>query len=351
MRFEPVDRPFLDEWGPWTSTLQRWKEEGMEGDWPPELLECDPKIYAQINFGPIPPHDREVIAEDDHTITYIDERGITRREIKGAPETSMPDFLDYPIKSRRDWEEKVAWRYDPDTPGRFPENWDQLVAEWKNREAPLCVFGYPYLGLFGPLRDLVGIERMAPMFYDDPGLIRDMAAHWADFCYRILERIVNDIVPDWVNFWEDMAFHSAPLISPRMFMEFFGHHYKRINDMLIEAGVPVRGVDSDGNVNELIGPFLRCGLNLVWPMEVAAHMDVPELRRKYGKQLLVTGNIDKRAIAAGPPAIDRELERKVPIALQGGYIPTCDHSMPPDISYEAFRYYWRRKKEMLGITD
>lgn len=349
MSFSPVDRPFLKEWGPWESTLRRWKEEGMEGEWPPELAECDPEIVVPVNFGPLPPHEHTVLAEDDHTVTYIDERGITRRELKHGRETSMPDFVDYPLKSRRDWEGDIAWRYDPNTPGRFPENWGELVDSWRNRQAPLVVTGYPHLGMFGPIRDLMGIENMAPLFYDDPMLIHDIAHHWGEFIYRLLERILNDIVPDCVNFWEDMAFHTAPLVSPRMFMEFFGTHYRRINDMLMEAGVPVRGVDSDGDVRQMIGPFLRCGLNYVWPLEVAAHMSAPALRDRYGRQLLMHGNVDKRAIAAGPPVIDRELEAKIPTALEGGYIPTCDHSMPPDISYDNFRYYWRRKKELLGI--
>ncbi len=348
-RFEPVDRPVLKEWGPWESTLRRWRDEGMEGDWPPHLAECDPVWTVPVNFGPLPVHEYAVVEEDEDTIAYVDERGITRREFKQGRETSMPNFIDYPIKTRRDWEAKVAWRYDPDTPGRFPDNWDELVAGWRDREVPLVVSAYPHLGMFGPLRDLIGIEHMAPLLYDDPEFIHDMAHHWGEFHYCLLEQIVSDVVPDTVDFWEDMAFHTAPLISPRMFMEFFGPHYRRINDLLIEAGVPVRGVDSDGDASQVIGPFLRCGMNYLWPLEVAAHMDAPVLRRRYGKQLLLHGNLDKRAIAAGPPAIDRELEAKIPVALEGGYLPTCDHSMPPDISWEAVQYYWRRKKELLGI--
>ncbi len=348
--YRPVDRPFLKEWGPWESTLKRWKDEGLEGDWAPEYNECDPEEGVPVNFGPLPPHDHVVVSEDEETTTYIDERGITRREFKVGRETSMPDFVDYPLKTRRDWEENIAWRYDPDTPGRFPDNWADLARQWAGREVPLTVSAYPHLGMFGPLRDLMGLENMAPLFYDAPGFIRDIAEHWGNFHYRLLERIVSHVVPDCVNFWEDMAFHTAPLISPRMFLEFFGPHYRRINDMLTEAGVPVRGVDSDGNVTQLVEPFLECGLNYLWPLEVAAHMDAPTLRRKYGRRLLMHGNIDKRAIAAGPPAIDRELDAKIPLALEGGYLPTCDHSLPPDISYAHFQYYWRHKKELLGIS-
>lgn len=351
MRFEPVDRPVLREWGPWETTRLRWKEEGMEGEWAPEFAECDPECTIPVNFGPLPVHDRVVLAESEETITYVDERGIHRREWKVGPETSMPDFVDYPLKSRHDWERNIAWRYDPDTPGRFPDNWPELVAQWKDRQVPLKITAYPHLGMMGPIRDLMGIENMAPMFYDDPGLLHDIAHHWGNFHYRLLERILNDVVPDTVDFWEDICFHSAPLVSPGTFMEFFGPHYRRINDMLIQAGVPVRGVDTDGDARLLVEPLLECGINCLWPLEVAAHMDVRDLRSRYGKRLLMHGNIDKRAIAAGPPAIDRELEAKVPVALEGGYIPTCDHALPPDISYPAFQYYWRRKKELLGLGD
>jgi len=74
------------------------------------------------------------------------------------------------------------------------------------------------------------------------------------------------------------------------------------------------------------------------------------LRKKYGRERLMHGGVDKNALARGPQAIDAELERCVPVALEGGYIPTVDHSLPPDISYANFQYYWRRKKEMLGIA-
>jgi uroporphyrinogen decarboxylase len=84
-------------------------------------------------------------------------------------------------------------------------------------------------------------------------------------------------------------------------------------------------------------------------MERNAGMDVAVLRKKYGRELLMHGGVDKTALACGPQAIDAELEKCVPVALEGGYIPTVDHSLPPDISYANFQYYWRRKKEMLGI--
>jgi uroporphyrinogen decarboxylase len=147
-----------------------------------------------------------------------------------------------------------------------------------------------------------------------------------------------------------MAYKTASLISPAMFREFMLPRYKRLAQFAQSFGVDVAFVDTDGYVDELIPLFLEAGIRGMYPMEVNSGMDVAQLRRKYGRDLLMTGGIDKRALAAGPEAIEAELARCIPVALDGGYIPMVDHSLPPDISYANFQYYWRRKKELLGIA-
>ena len=110
-------------------------------------------------------------------------------------------------------------------------------------------------------------------------------------------------------------------------------------------------VDSDGDVSELIPLWLEAGINGIYPMEVAAGNDLVELRREYGRDLLMTGGIDKRVLARDRRAIDDELAARIPLAEQGGYIPHIDHGIPHDVPYENFAYYWERKKELLGIRD
>ena len=38
----------------------------------------------------------------------------------------MPIFLEYPVKNEQDFE-KIKEKFNPDSPGRFPENWDELI--------------------------------------------------------------------------------------------------------------------------------------------------------------------------------------------------------------------------------
>ena len=60
------------------------------------------------------------------------------------------------------------------------------------------------------------------------------------------------------------------------------------------------------------------------------------------------GGFDKRAIAKGPEAIDKELARIKPVIDDGGFIPGCDHGIPHDISWQNFLYYTKRLAQATG---
>jgi hypothetical protein len=80
---------------------------------------------------------------------------------------------------------------------------------------------------------------------------------------------------------------------------------------------------------------------------VAADNDILVVRKKYGKNLILMGGIDKRALAAGRPQIDEELQNKVKPLLDGsGYFPMLDHYAPPDIPFENYLYYKMKLKSL-----
>jgi len=59
----------------------------------------------------------------------------------------------------------------------------------------------------------------------------------------------------------------------------------------------VKGLDSDGNINEIVPLWLKAGVNGFFPLEVAAGMDAVKLRKKYGKNIILVGNIDNENFA------------------------------------------------------
>jgi uroporphyrinogen decarboxylase len=107
-------------------------------------------------------------------------------------------------------------------------------------------------------------------------------------------------------------------------------------------------VDSDGYIGELIPLWIEAGINVCDPIEVAAHNDINEFRRMFGKRMAYRGGVDKRAIAKGGKVIEEELARIAPVVKDGGYIPGCDHGVPPDISWKNFIEYSRMLATMTG---
>jgi len=349
MRFQPTDRAPLFEWGPWKSTLRRWQREALgEDGTPPQLDECDAQLQCGVDLWLLPRFERVLLHEDERTITERTELGQVRRTFKDPDITSMPHHISFPVKSRADWEE-IKGRFDPADPRRFPDDWAARCEEWR-REEPVLLFQGPRTpSLFGTVRELMGPEGALCAFCDDPGLVHEIMETYTDLIVELLPRVLEDCPITTVYLWEDMCYRSGPLISPAMFREFMIPQYRRITELARSRGIDAIFVDSDGNIEELIPLWLEAGVNGVYPLEVAAGMDAAALRRRYGRDLLMTGNIDKRVLARDRRAIDRELEAKLPLAEQGGFIPHLDHGIPHDVPYENFVYYWERKKALLGI--
>jgi uroporphyrinogen decarboxylase len=185
----------------------------------------------------------------------------------------------------------------------------------------------------------MGVERISVMFYDDPALVRDMVAFWTDYIARLMERALSFCVPDEVHFSEDMAYKGFAMISPAMTREHLLPAYQRWGEIIRAAGVPVYGMDSDGFIGELIPIWMEAGINLCDPIEVAAGNDINAFRAQFGKRMAYRGGVDKRAMAKGGKTIEAEIDRLRPVMKSGGYIPSCDHGVPPDVAWPDYLYY------------
>ena len=295
----------------------------------------------------VPAYEPRIISQDERTYTYMNGRRQTLKVLKDNP-TKMPMYLDWPVKDRASWNEYKK-RLDPNTPERWPSDWNAYVQEMNKlgEETPISL---EVGGFYGYLREWVGTERILYMFYDDPGLIEDMMEQMLYLETEVIKRVTKDIRVDQATFWEDMAFKSGPLISPAMVRKLMMPRYKKMTKLLRSKGVDVIHMDSDGNLNKLIPLWLESGINHVWPLEVAAGNDAVALRKKYGKNLILGGNIDKRALIEGKEAIREEVMSKVPFLMeQGGYIPTVDHLVPPDVTFENYCYYINLIREVAGL--
>ncbi len=343
---KPVDRGIFFSESPWSETLARWQREGMPEDYnfDYDFDEHWSRNCLGINIGPQPPFEETVLKDEGDKKLIQDKNGIIMRVLKEG--TSMPQFVSFPVRDRKTWDE-MKKRLDPDLSGRFPNNWKERVEKLRWSSTPIATPQSHLDGFFGFLRELCG-DNIYYMFYDDPDLIRDMLDFQVYRLTVLIKKITRDISVDIQYIWEDMCYNSGPLISPEQFRDFLLEPYQKVIEVSKQCGIPVIDMDSDGNMNKLLPLWVEAGVNMMHPFEVAAGMDVVEVKQKYGNQFCIRGGIDKREIAKGFKYIDKEIERVRPAFELGGYIPSFDHKVSADIAWDNMQYYLEKKAEMVG---
>jgi uroporphyrinogen decarboxylase len=355
MHYQTVDRGVHWEFGYLTETIQRWHREGL----PAEITEgegvgsiesyfgVDPRAYVPNHMGLMPDFtgDIKVLKEEENrkTVEYPDGT-VAEIQIKG--ETTIPHYVKMPIANRDDWQE-FKERLDPATPERQCD-WEKAGRELLRSDLPVQIGLGSY---FGTPRNWIGFENLAVMCYDNRALVEEIVETLANLYYDQLEKALRYIQPDVAHGWEDICFRNGPMIGPEMFREIVGPHLKRVCDLLRRHGCDVILTDCDGDVNLLIPVWLECGLNCMFPLEVQGGSDPVEMRKEYGRQVLLRGGVNKHALSKGKKEILDELKRLEPIVSEGGFIPGVDHRTPQDVSYENYKYYIREKLAMLGWSD
>jgi len=358
-RFQEVDQAPNIEVGVWGQSVTRWLAEGMpagtglEESWLTfngnAFFGLDRQMCTNLSVAMMPAPKSEVIEEDDRTVTARNSDGAVTRGMKDG--SSMAQYLSFAVRNREDFE-ALRHRYDPDTPDRYPEDWASIVAAARQADCPVWGPGIGSVGFFSMMRRWMGTENACTIFYDDPALAHDMCEFITEFALRLLTPALQQVRLDYFMWWEDFSFKTGPLVSPTIFTEFLQERYRRVNDMLRAAGIDVIFLDTDGDPRVLLPLLLEAGVNGTYPIECAANMDPVALQREYGRDLLLWGGIDKRALARDTSAIDRELQAKLPPLLaEGGYIPMLDHLAPPDIPYENWLYYLDLKRRLLQGRD
>lgn len=361
LSFQPVDRGFNYELGMWGQVIDRWHEEG----WPidehvPNLIEGSEFFQIdRIGYLPLrvvelmPDFEPEVLAEDERYITMRYSDGHVSRALKEGTShgtrMSMDQNLSWPITSLEDWQ-GLKRRYNAHSPARYPQWWGDVVRCLQGRDYPLALTHNGCFGLFSMMRRLMGTETACMAFYDQTVLVEDMLDYLTDYLIELTTPALQALEVDYFNYFEDFSYNAGPLVGPKLFRQYLMPRYRRINDHLRAHGVRHIWLDSDGNSDVLIPLFIEVGITCHWPLERVAGMDPLALRKKYGHDIALAGGIDKRALAMDRRAIDEELYHHVPQLLEdGGYIPTLDHAVPPDISYDNWLYYLEVKRKLLGF--
>ena len=348
MAFGEFPRPmFVELFGPLVGLEAEWRAQGAAPD------EIDLTAFewdyiavagagAQTDMWP-PLEAPRTIEETAEHVIQVDGLGRTMKLCKGTATIALP--LNHPVRTMDDWLRlKPRFEY---ADGRI--DWDAVEAARRAQASgALVVASIP--GAFSIPRELMGDAAVCMAYYDQPELVADMCRTFRDTAVRVFEQVTDVLVIDQLSVHEDLAGKSGPLAGPAQVREFFRPYFRPVWDLVSSRGTRIFQMDTDGNANAVVEPFLDCGLTNMFPMEPAAGMDVVGLCRKFGRRLGMSGGIDKHVLRRSKREIRAELEYKMqPLMREGGMVFGLDHRIPNGTPVENYRCYVDLSREILGL--
>ena len=340
---------FQDEFGYYC--IDRWKAEGhinseadlraLSGFDAPAKLGLAGLGWCEAAFYPA--FEEKLLEDRGETELVQDFAGRAVLYYKGRRSGFMPTYEAHPVTDMKSWEENAKWRLDPHADGRVADL-QSTIQYGLDRLDDGIVISQHVIGGYMYLRSLIGPEELLYKFYDEPELIHACMEAWLALADFISAEHQKHFSPDEVFFAEDICYNHGLLISPDMMRRFLFPYYQQLISNIRrrqkdKAKRLFIQVDTDGNVDSAIDMYQEIGMDYMSPFEVASGSDVVAVRKKY-PALLMRGGIDKRILAEGKDAISRELERIMPFMRRhGGYIPTCDHGVPEEVSFENYMHY------------
>jgi uroporphyrinogen decarboxylase len=266
---------------------------------------------------------------------------------KGKRQGFMPEYLTHPVKDRKTWEENVKWRLNPELATRY-EDLVERMEKAEDAQSKGLMIQQNLIGGYMYLRSLMGPEDIMYVFYDKPDLVHDCMQTWFNLADAVIAKHQQYVTLDEIFLAEDICYNHGPLVSPDMMREFLFPYYQQLisncrSRQIDKTRKLYIQVDTDGNCVPVIDIYRKeVGMDMLGPFEVASGCDVVQIGKDY-PGLIMTGGIDKRVLAEDVNTIDRYLEGILPVMRKrGGYIPTCDHGVPPEVSWQNYLHYRKR---------
>lgn len=365
LNYKEYDRLPVVHFGFWRQTLNKWAEEGHisyeEAKGWSDGNPVDASINAKLGFDfdyfscftpqwrLYPGFKTEAIKVfPDGSRHVLNKYGVIVLE---APEAgSIPSEVEHLFKGRKEWEEHFKHRLQFSAGRILKANvrvndrmvpFDEGGSEFLKSGKRDYFYGLHCGSLFGLIRNFIGVENCSYLYADDEPLYDEIIQTVGELCFQNLKCVLEKGAKfDFAHFWEDICFKNGPLVTPAIFDEKVGPHYKRITGLLKQYGINIVSLDCDGLIDSLIPTWLNNGVNTMFPIEVGTwNASIAPWREKYGKELRGVGGMNKNVFSQDFAAVDAEIERLKPLIALGGYIPCPDHRIAPDAKWENVRHY------------
>lgn len=355
LNYEKFDRMPIIAFGYWGETVDKWAEEGYITKEDAENYKRygdngigDKAIMSKLGFdfawSPCisgntflhPGFQPQLLKKEADGCEIIrDGAGLIIRVKPGV--TSIPSEVGTTLTDRESWEE----HYLPKLQYSDARVNTEAIKNIRSSYPKDLPFMLHCGSLMGNIRNMLGVTHLSYLYADDEDLYTEVIDTFGNLTYQVVEKIMETGVQiDFAHFWEDICFKNGPLVTPSVFEEKVGPHYKRITDLLKKNNINIVSLDCDGCIDSLLPIWLENGVNTMFPIEVGTwNANIKPWREKYGRELRGVGGMNKTVFSKDKAAIEHEVERLKELISLGGYVPCPDHRIAPDAKFPLVAYY------------
>jgi len=315
---QEADRvPIIDD--PWAATVERWQREGMPADVSfVDYFDLDHVARFRVDNGP--QYEERTLSENEAEKVYTSSWGVTMKQWKHA--ASTPEFLAHTVVDPKSWQAAKARMI----PSRDRIPWDYLAANYPIwRQKGYWIEGILWFGFDVTHSWFVGTERVLLALAENPAWIRDMIETELETDLALWDMVWDAGYHfDSVFWYDDMGYKGHQFFSMRTYRNILKPCHQRAIDWAHKRGIKAH-LHSCGDVRPFVPELISMGLDALNPLEVKAGMNPIELKREFGKDLVLHGGINA-VLWDQPEAIREEMLRVVPVVKEsGGYIFSSDH--------------------------
>ena len=188
------------------------------------------------------------------------------------------------------------------------------ISALRARHPDHCLIYGSHIGPFTAATMAMGFGRFFLRLADDPGFVAALLEARTEWCLAVFREAVR-LGAEVLVLGDDAAHNDGPMISPRLWRDMILPCHRRIVE---ETKAPVIW-HSDGNVQALLPMAIEAGFAGVHGLEPAAGMDLVRIKREFGRDLALVGNVDVRVLC-GPDlnAVRDEVVRCLAQGSPGG---------------------------------
>ena len=349
MHYQPIDRCFNMEFGYWDENFTEWPifvDNGIKNNDEADIFFAFDRIHTiGGNVWINPGYPNDVVEVRENTKVLMNSDGLLA-EVPLDGHDTIPHYIKATIVTPDDWKKAKAERFSLDDPDRIIDIDEMKKTHPTDRDYPL---GVNTGSMIGKIRDMLTFEGLAYAIYDYPAMVEDMVETACQLVELSLDQLLPHFQFDYAAGWEDIAYKSGPIVSPKWFRRVITPRYKRIADKLHANGIDIWWIDCDGDVRPILPYMMEGGVNCLFPYEVNSCTHPGDLLQEYGKELRIMGGFDKIEMGKGREAIRRYMDTLVPLVERGGYIPFCDHRCPPNVHPDDYLFYLDLKEQYFGL--